>query len=193
MFSCLAICPLFGQDSKEITVLPGQGIVLNSDTFTIGMTPTELFSDLDTNSIKTKIHHSIGMAEGIEIMTDSIEKKATSKDVYWETFFCDVSIVEHPITFKFEGDSKDDLTLDKIIVDFPCKAKTSDGLEIGANKSEIFKGLYSKEGSYTCSDNGFFYCYYNYGISFGVQQTKELPHPELFEKVVSLEIYRKTD
>ena len=193
IYSLLIVGQIFCQESNDVIVLPGEGVIIQNDTFMLGIAPLKLLTEIDTAKHKVNIIYTSGHSDGIEILEDSITGQKTSKEIYWTTYYCDINILDYPVYFKFEGDSKEKISLNKIKIDFPCKAITTNGLEVGSHKSEIFKIYSERQGSYNCGENGFYYCYYKYGISFGVKPYKENPNPEMFEKIVSFEVYKKTE
>ena len=191
-FSFLIIGLVYGQKNNEVIVISGEGIVINKDTFLLGINPKSLLLKIDTINHNVSIRNSFGHSDGVKIFTDSLTGKTIAKDVYWSTFYCKINIKDLSINFMFEGDdTKSNLALVKIIIEYPCVATTTKGLKTGVNYTDIFEKYNEKEGSYNCAENGFYYCYYNYGISFKVKPYKENPNPEMYEKIVGFEVFEK--
>ena len=189
--SILLCGQIYCQEPKEIIILPGEGILFEGDTIILGINPKTLLTKIDTIKNAVTTNYTTGHSNGFILITDSLTGQTTTKDIYWTTYYCDIIFSEFPVYFMFEGDSVTNLLLNKIKIEYPCKAITTNGLKTGSYYTDIFVKYNRKEGSYNCGENGFYYCYSNHGISFGVKPYNENPNPEMFEKIINFEIYEK--
>jgi len=184
---------IYSQEEKETILIPGKGIILFNDTILINIeSPESLLLKIDTTNYESNIFYGSGTACGIISFTDSVTGKTTTKDASWSTSYCNI-IWDWSIEFEFEGSTKEDLILTKIKIFYPHLAKTINGLKTGDDYKGIFHKYENTNGSYNCGDKGYFYCYSNYGISFRVKPYKEKPNPEMFEKILGFEIYKKIE
>tara|TARA_R110000868_G_scaffold324705_2_gene585514 strand:- start:479 stop:1186 length:708 start_codon:yes stop_codon:yes gene_type:complete len=174
---------------EEIEVLPGQGIIIDSDTILLAIDrPNTVFSKIDTSSYPISIQTGIGIADGLVVEIDSTNSgNSNSKDTSWTTHHFWLTW-RNSVIFEFEGTQADTLPLTKIIVLEPLSARTSSGLKIGDDLQKIFEDFQEIEGSYNCGEKGFHYCYYDHGISFQAKTINKGSNQEL-EIITGFEIY----
>lgn len=181
---------LYGQTSGPKTILiPGQGIIIDKDTFSLETTPSYVLSKLDTINYKVDVLYGSGISDGIISFYNAKKELIRSVDTFWMTQSCSI-IFNNNLTFIFNGNKGNRLSLDLIKLSYPFPAITTTGEKIGEEKNSIFKQYPTKTGSYNCGDNGFFICYYDKGISFEVKPYKENPDIEMYDRIIGFEIYR---
>jgi hypothetical protein len=192
LISILLFCitgQIYSQVKQETIIIPGKGIVLLNDTILINIeSPESLLAKIDTTNYESNVFYGSGLACGIISKTDSVTGITTIEDASWSTSHCNI-IWDWSIEFEFEGSTKEDLVLTKIKIFYPHLAKTVNGIKTGDSFREIFSNYENTNGSYNCGDKGYFYCYYNHGISFRVKPYKEKPNPDMFNRILGFEIY----
>jgi hypothetical protein len=185
----LSTALLFGQTTKqELIVLAGQGLVINADTIFLGQTPAQVIAKLDTINNKFDAFYGNGIADGVIRFYDSTKKLIRSVDTFWMTRNCNMTYKD-AIKFKFYSKGGDSLSLTNIVVNYPLTA-IANKVTIRSKKGTIFKYFGKVKGSYNCGDGAWCFCYPKQGITFEVEPFKELPNPELHNKVIGIETYK---
>lgn len=180
----------YGQES-EVLILPGKGIVINSDTLNVGHDKFySTLNKLDTNENQIFYSFGYGIACGMQQSVDSLSGDTIWKDASWG-FHTAQLFYEKNIEIQFYGDSKSSMTIDKIIIEYPAVGYLENGLMIGDYYKSIFNDFDKKDSSYNCAESGPSFCYYNEGVNFRMKKYDEYPFREMRNKIISIEVYEK--
>ena len=175
----------------SILIMPGEGIVLNEDTFRIGKDRfSSTIEKLDTNQNKVYYHFGYGIACGLEQSIDSISGDTIWKDGSWG-FHTGQLFFDKNVEIKFYGNSQDSMTIEKIIVKYPAIAFLENGLMIGDYYKSIFNDFDRTDSSYNCAESGPSFCYYDEGVSFRMKKYDEDPFRDMINKIIAIEVYEK--
>lgn len=144
---------VIGQNNETLILLPKQGIIINNDTILLGSLKETIIKKFNIN--EKKISNSI---------THYDYDDGSYSDIYSSRMK-----IEEGILLFFEGKFKEKMQLVKVKVSYPQRAKTVNGIEIGDKANKIFEFYPQKDASYNCDDVLYGYCYFDNGISFGVE------------------------